>query len=219
MVGTPPAWAPPRRPRAVVAAAVRLTPASRPVVASPPRAVSPRPGRRPLAVVGRAATPLAVARPLVVRPPTPYVVPVPVARDLISALRERFRGAPALASLTEIYNREAESGAERPYLVINQIGEDAVPVTYSPTYPAWAEFQFAVVDDVPERGAALRDAAFLELAPVVKPRLVFADGRDTGGRIPGRKWEVRQPGAGKQGRWAWAFFFGYRFYLTRFWKP
>jgi len=101
-------------------------------------------------------------------------------------------------------------------LALNLVVESAVVVNRGPAHPAWALLQAVVIDDDPERGSALRDAAWRELAPG-KPPLVFADGADGGGRLPGGSWELRQPGTGRRGRAAWAFGFGCWLYLTRSW--
>lgn len=139
-----------------------------------------------------------------------------VAADLVDALRARFASCADLVDVSGFYAYGASDRPALPALVINALRETSPPLTFTPTYPAEVAIQVTVLDDDPRRGARLRDAAFGELAPRVRPPLLFQGGMD-GGRVPGMKWDLRQTGAGRGGSPVWAFVFEYNLHITRYW--
>ncbi len=146
------------------------------------------------------------------------LAPNAVAGTILEALRVRFAGTTPLAALVGTYRREMPErpGTRYPCCIMNIVGEEPVITNGKVDYPAWLDIQFNFIaeDDLTAEG--LRDAAHKALMPVPSnPPLEFADGNDSGGRLWGRKWEVKQVGKGPTGKPLWIMGMEYRFYITR----
>ena len=146
-----------------------------------------------------------------------YGPPSPVSTydSLIAAVRAAVLAA--LPSLDDAYRDSSVRRAHYPMLVLSDIGESPELTNGKADYPAWAEVQFTFIDEDEYSAEALRNAAYKLFWPDgAKAKLLFADGWDSGGRLPGRKWKILQPAKGPQGKSLWAFCFSTQFFITRF---
>lgn len=153
------------------------------------------------------------------------VVPDISGSTFFDGLRAYLKSYPTLGEITEVYYRRTKPGAYFPYIIISPIFDNP-ELNNSHDYWEYSDVQISVLAsglESDEDAERLGQAAYRALAPkqindagsVVNREKIRSKFAIEMTALPGRKFRAEQPGRGAKNETVFAFYFNYRFLVSR----